>query len=51
MEFCCATLAKNSPGWDAANVRSAMIGYLKELEKQDAIQKFGKKVSKALLKA
>jgi thymidylate kinase len=45
VEFCCKNLSKISPSWDSADVRAAMIAYLKE---QDDLNKFGKKVPKAL---
>ena len=50
VEFCSASLAKNSPGWDAAEVRVSMIQHFKTLEEQNRILKFGKKVPKAVLK-
>ena len=51
VEFCSATLVKNSPGWDAADIRAGMIQYFKGLEERDGICKFGKKLPKSMLKA
>lgn len=46
VEFCSAALSRTSPDWDPAAVRAEMIRYFKELEKQKAIRKFGKKAPK-----
>ena len=48
VEFCCKSLSKISPSWDSGEVRAAMIAYLKE---HDDLNKFGKRVPKALAKA
>jgi hypothetical protein len=51
VEFSCASLKKNCPGWDGAEVRAGMMKYFKDLEEQDQIRKFGKKLPKSLAKA
>jgi dTMP kinase len=48
VEFCAATLTKNFPGWDADEVRAAMIGHLKEMEDREELRKLGKKAPKGL---
>jgi len=43
VEFFCATLARQYPGWDTAEVRGEMLKYLKSLEEGDRIHEFGNK--------
>jgi hypothetical protein len=43
VECCCACLAKNYPGWEIAEVRPAMLQYLKDLEEKDRIRAFGRR--------
>jgi len=43
VEFFCASLARQYPGWDVAGVRARMLQYLKDLEEQDRIHTLGKK--------
>src|SRR5207247_9326724 len=44
VEFLCASLKKNHTGWDAAEVRGGMLTYFKDLEGEDRIRKFGKRL-------
>jgi thymidylate kinase len=43
VEFFCAGLARQYPGWEIAETRAAMLKYLKALEEQKQLHQFGKK--------
>jgi hypothetical protein len=48
VEFCCASLSKNYPGWDAGEVRAGMLEYLKDLEDREVVRKLGKRLPKSV---
>jgi len=43
VECCCASLAKNYPGWEISEVRAGMLKYLKDLEEKDQLRAFCRK--------